>query len=523
MVVDNHNINHRPGQPGSAQETVRISRNGDGAHADPIPPTDLDAAKACVRFARGHRVSARARQETMASLRWGQLFQALDDTSERLRESYLGVWLNNHKARNSAEAELMAKAIMLAGADVDVCPDDPETDESPDDGAFRLKPLGAKAFTRTRYELRWLVDRVLVADQPVVVGAPKKSLKTTTMIDLAVSLASGKPFLNKFHVPEAVPTYLLSGESGGFVIQETYFRVCRAKGIDPESAEGFIFFEEQLPQLGVKEHLDELARVIKENSIKVVIIDPLYLCLLCGMPGRKLDAANLFDMGPLLKGVAELCRRHGATPILVHHFKKNGTEPFELPELEELAFAGIQEYARQWVMLKRRKRFEPGSGVHNLWLVVGGSAGHSGEWALDVNEGTMGDDFQGRIWDVSVKPASEVRTEQTEQTKTAKVEKEAEKTRAKEEAKIRQQYDDAETALLALKKHGAATKTEWRDGLLGWNGSRFKIAFEQLKLSGRIRRVNVPVPAGTGTRMTEGWEASPSADNLDRNAGGNHP
>src|SRR5262249_33232 len=146
--------------------------------------------------------------------------------------------------------------------------------------AFRLNPLGAIALNRTAFRLQWLVERILVADQPGVVGAPKKSLKTSTMIDLALSLASGFDFLASFRAPEKVRVYLLSGESGGFVLQETARRVCRAKGLDLESLEGYLYVEDKLPQLGVQAHLDELARVISELRMKVVIVDPLYLCLL---------------------------------------------------------------------------------------------------------------------------------------------------------------------------------------------------------------------------------------------------
>gem|GEM_PF-5365854 len=47
-----------------------------------------------------------------------------------------------------------------------------------------------------------LIDGVLVEDQPAGLVAPKKSLKTNSSVDLAVSLATGERFLGHYSVAE---------------------------------------------------------------------------------------------------------------------------------------------------------------------------------------------------------------------------------------------------------------------------------------------------------------------------------
>lgn len=62
---------------------------------------------------------------------------------------------------------------------------------------------------------------------------------------------------------------------------------------------------------------------------------------------------------------------------------------------------------RQWILLNRRVRYDPDRGGHHeLWMSVGGSAGHSGLWGVNIAEGTR-QDVGGRRWDVELITAVE--------------------------------------------------------------------------------------------------------------------
>jgi hypothetical protein len=196
-----------------------------------------------------------------------------------------------------------------------------------------------------------------------------------------------------------------------------------------------LLLDHRLPRLAVAGDLDALTAGLREHEIDVLLYDPLYLSLLAG---SSLQATNLYDTGPLLSAVTRACLDAGATPLLVHHTRK-AIALGEPAELDDLAFAGVAEFARQWMLVNRRERFDPEQGVHRLWLGAGGSCGQSGLWAVDVDEGRLAEDFSGRKWEVTVTPAGKYWDAQLQERETRK-----------SDAKRRQEEDDDRALLVAL-------------------------------------------------------------------------
>ncbi len=240
----------------------------------------------------------------------------------------------------------------------------------------------------------WLVERVLVRDQPMVIGGPHKALKTSLALDLAVSLATGTKFLNTFAVPKACKVAVFSGESGRQTINETLRRICRSKDEEPEDCDVLCGF--QLPRFGSAADRTELRHLIRAKGVEVVIVDPLSLCL-----GDDRPAANPYEVGPVLARFADTCQRAGATPVFVHHANKTSSSKRIAIALGDLAYSGIAEFARQWLLVGRTAEYEPGSGVHDLSLSIGGSAGHSSRWSVRIDEGR---EVGKRRWSLRVRP-----------------------------------------------------------------------------------------------------------------------
>lgn len=337
------------------------------------------------------------------------------------------------------------------------------------------------------YDLEYLIDGALVAGQPCVLAGGKKCLKTSLLIDLGISLAMGGHFLGLLKVNRACRVGIMTGESGLATIQETARRIAAAAGYRLGDVAGLVFSED-LPQFGSIAHQEALGRFIMADELEVIAVDPAYMCI------PDCDHSSIFSVGPVLRGVSDVCRANGSLLLIAHHAKKTKTDPFSPPELEDISWAGFQEFARQWLLVGRRELYQPGTGEHRLWLSAGGSAGHSGLWAVDVAEGTRATEG-GRFWQVGVMPANEAREDATAR------QEEARRQRAEERAAAALDSDRRELVKVLARMKTPQTKSDLRTLAAVGHGQRFDKAFASLVSDGTVE----PTEIMKGNNRT--WEA----------------
>jgi hypothetical protein len=203
----------------------------------------------------------------------------------------------------------------------------------------------------------------------------------------------------------------------------------------------------------------------------------------------------MFDMGPLFSAAADACLRVGAMPIFGHHTKREAAKKKEAIGLEDLAYSGASEFARQWLLVNRRDKYEPGTGLHRLWLSVGGSMGQSGLWSVDIDEGQLDEHFDGRRWDVVIQTAAETRQMEDEHQDATKAKREAEKVK-KAETRLLVALDDID------KEQQGAGQKKVRD-LARLSGRDMTCAVRDLVKNGVLEEVRVPVKIGTGKKTTK--------------------
>jgi hypothetical protein len=331
---------------------------------------------------------------------------------------------------------------------------------------------------------KFLIQNVLVEGMPAIIGGKSKALKTSIMLDAAVSLGSGRPFLNSFSVSEKMPVAVWSGESGPPTIRAKAIAIAESKGVFLQDCP--ILWNFALPKLSRDDHLEIMRDIIKKNRVAVSFIDPLYLALLNAQTANQ--AGNLFAMGNALEGLSRLSQELNTTIVLLHHFRKSATESDEPCSLEMLSQSGVGEWARGWILLQRQNPFT-GDGKHELLMRTGSSVGFGGLYSVSIDEGVLGDDFTGRQWEVTVSNAGDYR----------EVAKQREQTRRDECRKAREsenlETDRREVVAAALKLKRPESKTGLRE-LSACGHTRFNRAFASLVADGTFQEATIDKPNG---------------------------
>lgn len=258
-------------------------------------------------------------------------------------------------------------------------------------------------FTKLRQfagSIEWLIEDVLVANQFAGIVGQFKTLKTGLSLDMAVSLATGSPFLGRFNVPERKRIIIYTAEIGLPVAVAKLDAICAEKKLPGFDTIDTAFISASVPRIKSPKQLDQLKKDIEKYKADVVVIDPL------GLAASGADARMLIEMGELLERAMRACSERNCTLIVNHHANRTATA-YEPITLNNISGAGVAEFLRQWILLSHAQDYSDNTA--NLWMNVGGSAGHNGMYQVEINEGMVdGVLLENRTWKVKVRDETEL-------------------------------------------------------------------------------------------------------------------
>jgi len=170
-------------------------------------------------------------------------------------------------------------------------------------------------------EPRWLIQGLWPADAYGVLAAQEKAGKTWAALDLAVSVATGRPWLDHFACPNPGLVLVFLGEGGERATVRRIEAIATSKGIDPDQLADQLRLCFRMPRLVAPSAGGELAAIqaeLEAHPAALVVLDPLYLAA-AGASG-----SNLYDMGAVLQAIQGVCQQAGCALLVVTHWNKTG-------------------------------------------------------------------------------------------------------------------------------------------------------------------------------------------------------
>jgi hypothetical protein len=177
-------------------------------------------------------------------------------------------------------------------------------------------------------EIQWLVKGWLPDATIAFTASPPGGLKTWTMFDLAVSVASGKPFFGDGEVDNPGPVIIIQQEDFHGQVAERLAVITMGRlGIEPARSDDDCFDAPIMPGLPIYLHPDRRLRFndpavlqaleekIRQIKPRLVIIDPLYSAASTDDYMAK-SAEDMF----ILKRLRD---QYGCSFFISHHTRKS--------------------------------------------------------------------------------------------------------------------------------------------------------------------------------------------------------
>lgn len=163
----------------------------------------------------------------------------------------------------------------------------------------------------------------------IVAGEPK-SFKSTLVMDMALSIASGTKFLGKYEVDETGPVLYIQNENAHWIMKDRFEKMLVNKGLvgkihrskDSLTVEWppeipFYMINQQNFMLSDEKQQEFLEDTIKKLKPELIVLDPLYLMF-------DGDIASAQDLFPILQFLLYLKNEYKCGICVIHHYNKSG-------------------------------------------------------------------------------------------------------------------------------------------------------------------------------------------------------
>jgi hypothetical protein len=189
----------------------------------------------------------------------------------------------------------------------------------------------------------WLIERLWSANAVGFVSGPPKSFKTWTVLEMAVSVASGLPCLGAFPVHGAGPVLLYAAEDPPAALRLRLLALAQNHGLKLDQIDIRIIRADSL-RLDHAADREKLAATVELHRPALLVLDPLVRL-------HALDENQAAAMAELLGHIRSLQRSFNTAVAIVHHCRKS---PARSPGQSLRGSSDLYAFVDSLVSLQRR-------------------------------------------------------------------------------------------------------------------------------------------------------------------------
>jgi len=175
----------------------------------------------------------------------------------------------------------------------------------------------------------FLIDELIVDQAVAMILGSWKVGKTWALLELAVSIVTGRPALGRLEVAQPGPVIVVLEESGRAAFHRRLDALRRGYAIDREALADLHFAANRRVRLNEDAWKTRLLAAGRALRPRAVLLDPLVR-----LKGADVDENVQREMGPVLDFMRELRDETGAAVFFVHHTGHNGTHGRGSSDLE---------------------------------------------------------------------------------------------------------------------------------------------------------------------------------------------
>ncbi len=200
-------------------------------------------------------------------------------------------------------------------------------EDTPENKLFRLPEITPffKFKDVPMIKVDYLVEGLLAREDLFIFNGKAKSGKSTSLINLAVCLAAGIPFVGRRC--QRCNVLYVAMEDKDQTVKKRVIDLCNRLGVNPGKNLSFIFRDSLISTSEDGNYLESIRMVLAKNKedaetgnpmekFTVVILDPMYYL------GASIDENNSKEMGGLIRSIRQLCLDFELTIVLATHAKK---------------------------------------------------------------------------------------------------------------------------------------------------------------------------------------------------------